>query len=206
MLYNISINEFSELIPEFSLISDIDNRGLILDIDYKIILAIVMHYKPQSAFEIGTFSGGTTSMLAENIDKVYTIDVDKDDFDINSLTKEQYGEVLPRDFVGSIYKNKNLNNVIQFFGDFNKIETVRSVRNCIKNKIGLVFIDGNHKKDSVISNTLSILSMLDYNGVVIWHDVKDGIGVLNAINSISKQIDIYRITDSWIAYHVNKSY
>ena len=65
----------------------------------------------------------------------------------------------------------------------------------IRSKILTVYIDGNHSKEYVHSDTEQAMKMLSNNGIIIWHDYDYIIhrDVFNYLNELSQTHRIYSI-------------
>lgn len=127
--------------------------------------------KPSACFEIGTFDGRTTLNLAVNGGpgcKVYTLDLPPEQWsstqlglaqgDTNFIRKESSGTR----FVGTAWAT----HITQLYGDSASFDYAP-----YEGKMDLVFIDGSHSYDYVMSDTKAALQLLKpAGGLVLWHD------------------------------------
>jgi hypothetical protein len=123
-------------------------------------LALLTHVcqelKPNLIFEIGTFIGATTRLLALNSPtdcNIITLDLP------NSLTAHEVGEK----FLSTPEKNK----IKQVSGDSKKFDY-----SPWQNKCDIVWVDGNHDYDFMVSDTNSALKLVKKGGWILWHDYR----------------------------------
>src|SRR5437899_11284845 len=118
----------------------------------------------KTAFEIGTFNGGTTRLLAEALPqdgRVWTIDLPRSEFD---------GTQAPTNFdgsqVGVAYRDSPAaHKITQILGDslrfnFDKYEQVAD----------LVLVDGGHEYANGVADTKTALRLVRSEGIVLWDD------------------------------------
>ncbi len=124
-------------------------------------------------FEIGTFDGRTTLNLALNSPiqcKVYTLDILPElvpKFSLADGERHLVGKSKP----GMPYENNRkthpaaVGKICQLLGDSAIFDDSPYRDSC-----SLIFVDGSHAYDYVISDTRLAMAMVARNGVVIWHD------------------------------------
>lgn len=173
--------EPKKIIPEVSIESVTDgSEPIIAEAEHKngnvsftelqYISKIVKFNKPKTIFEIGTFDGRTTLNIALNAPdaKIYTLDLPKQKIaktkfrvktgDLEFINKNQSGIR----FIGTDAGKR----ITQFYADSAQFDYSK-----FENSIDLVFIDGSHTYDYVISDTLAAMKLLrNKKGVIIWHD------------------------------------
>ncbi|MEM9685433.1 MAG: class I SAM-dependent methyltransferase [Bacteroidota bacterium] len=166
--------------------------------DAKILYAFVAHLKPKHLLEIGTFYGHTTYGFALNSPEsvIYTIDIHAG-MQI-PVPGFQQRELLTQADVGMLFKEKKT-NIRQRFGDSRLIETYDDIP-----AIDFAYIDGNHTHDAIITDSTHVLSLMNNNGVIFWHDYKDDghVETKQALEDLSKKtgLTIFHIEDSWLAF------
>lgn len=134
------------------------------------ISKIVRFYQPKTIFEIGTFNGRTTLNMALNAPqaKIFTLDLPKQEIaktkfrvktgDLEFINKNQSGVR----FIGT-EEGKRITQIYADSAQFDYSEH--------ENSTDLIFIDGSHTYDYVISDTLAAMTLLrNKKGVIIWHD------------------------------------
>ena len=151
----------------------------------------------QNVLEIGTFEGITSlncSLNAKN-SKVYTLDLALD----HSLDELQDKEYLDydKDLISSDKRRseilKNINNVIQLYGDSTKFDFS-------KIDYSMAFIDGGHNFQTVKSDTENILKYINKPGSVFWHDYDVTNDVGQYLLNISHEYDIKWIKNTRLCF------
>jgi len=149
------------------------------------IIKFIWHYTPQRVFEIGTFDGRTSLNMAANCpeeSKVFTLDLQKSQLNTTTLTIEQGDrEFINKDksgvrFVGTDCEKK----ITQLYGDSAVFDFAP-----YQNTMNLVFVDGSHSYDYVVSDTRNALKLLkDGKGIILWHDYGGWEGATRALNEL----------------------
>lgn len=137
------------------------------------LAAMAKFVNAQSVLEIGTFDGNTTLNFALNIApnaRVTTVDLppDWDGTYQHKTVTGFYDNVTDRKGVGAQYLQTPEANakIDQVFGDSGTIDWTK-----LPNApFDLIFIDGNHHKDYVRTDTENALKVLKPGGVICWHD------------------------------------
>ncbi len=133
-------------------------------LDYVFLKAVMLKLDFRTYLEIGTWMGESIAAVSEIADKCYSISMPDDDKEIvdyfrNVLSKNNF----------SRYFSRGRENIVHFCGDSKTFDF-----NNIKDKVDLVFIDGDHSYEGVRKDTENIFSFIDKeNSVVVWHDFKD---------------------------------
>ena len=132
---------------------------------------IVATFKPGRIFEIGTFNGRTTLNFAANSPvsaKVFTLDLPEESAGATVLRahdRDPKYKALRKvgcHFKTSIYSAK----ITQLFGDSATFDY-----SPFAGTMDLVFVDGAHSCDYVISDSLKTLPLLTPGrGITLWHD------------------------------------
>ncbi len=152
--------DFIELFPDFnetiSPYSSLYGGSLITDIG--LLKALSRKIDNCTYFEIGTWRGESVSNVAEHADKCYTLNLSN-----NALSNLGYNtEYLNQQGLYS----KNLKNVTHLRGNSFDFDFSSYYGKC-----DLVFIDGDHRYDSVVNDTEIAFKLLkDENSIIIWHD------------------------------------
>jgi predicted O-methyltransferase YrrM len=161
-------------------------HGNVSLLELLIICKMVKAINPALSFEIGTFDGRTTLNIAANSEesaKVLTLDLPRadmssavlhlDESDVRHIDKDESGSV----FAGSQLKSR----ITQLFGDSAKFDFSKYRR-----QVGLVFIDGSHSYEYVLSDSRNAVEMLSKQGVIFWHDygAEWWPGVTQALNEL----------------------
>jgi predicted O-methyltransferase YrrM len=161
---------------------------------------IVRYRKPSVVFEIGTYLGGTTLQVAANSRaKVYTLDLpptgQKDYMESKIWDPEL--DVYPNQpgirFRETSYKSR----IHQLFGDSLSFDF-----RPYHGKVDLVFIDGSHHHEFVLSDSRNALKMVSPKGIVVWHDYASyAPGVVGVLEKLAKIIPLKHVAGTSLVVH-----
>ncbi len=134
-----------------------------------LLACLVQCLQARSIFEFGTAEGRTTLQLALNSPAdaiVYTLDLPEKD----SATKYQRAFPDEGSFrnspVGSLFKNYSESTKIrQLYAD-----SASADFQALRGNVDFIFIDADHGYDYVKVDSESAFSMLNADGVILWHD------------------------------------
>jgi len=131
-------------------------------------------------FEIGSFAGGSASLMSTNskVSYCYSLDIG---YPVN---KE-----IPIRNVNNFKHNKCEYEYIE--GDSTNVDIVRQVTEKITN-IDILFIDGEHSRNGVISDFNNYEKIVKQNGYIVFDDYMDDIyspEVFGAVNEIVDGLD-----------------
>ncbi len=162
--------------------------------DYRVLSCLLKIHEPKSLFEIGTNVGGGINVMKAALPQleIFSLDLDYATMRLNS---KQY-PIGPdgTDKVGINAKGK----YTQLRGDSMKF-------NYSQYPCEAYYIDGEH--DTLHAAYESLAAFKLSPKIIIWHDsdmppVMDGIQA--AFKKYSKDYELYRVTDTRIAYAVRK--
>ena len=132
--------------------------------DQLVLQAIVAARKVRTAFEIGTFNGGTTRVLAEAVPEdgqVWTLDLPPDAFDETQTPDQFHGARI-----GEVYRSsKSAGKVTQLLGDSATFDF-----SPYEGKCDLVLVDGGHEYVHGINDTRTAFRLVAPGGVILWDD------------------------------------
>lgn len=129
-----------------------------LPTDIALLKGLCKRFDNPSFFEIGTWRGETVYNLSEVAKTTYTLNLSKKEMLDLGMT-EAYANA-------QAYFSKNLRNVVQLEGDSRTFDY-----RGLNQKFDVIFIDGNHNHDFVVSDTKKVFeSLLHENSIVVWHD------------------------------------
>jgi len=142
------------------------------------LVSLIKDVNAKTVFEIGTYKGATTSNIAYNLmkdAKIYTLDL------------------LPfLDFTpGELFKNDtNISNaIVQLYGNSTQFDFKPYYE-----KVDVMFIDGNHRYDYVISDSENALQCVRQNGYIVWDDFSQIYpGTMKAVSDICIKYDLQLI-------------
>jgi SAM-dependent methyltransferase len=186
----------------FQYLEDLNDRRLR---DAEVIGAACCNDDPKCLLEIGTATGRTTALMAQNAaaGTVYTVNIPPEEIGDGG---KNVTFAPSREEIGSYYRNKGLTNVRQILAntaywkpDFGPID--------------VAYVDGCHDADFVYSDTLKILKHCRPGSVVMWHDFNPGLAnVYQWINEVCLGVDrlysdgllrgrVLLLQDSWVGLY-----
>lgn len=142
-------------------------------LDYAFLKGLIKKFGFSTYLEIGSFIGESMDVVSSGLKKCYSISLP------DETLKSFFDEKGKINF-GSYFLNNKL-NVIQFKEDSKSFDY-----NIIKDKIDLVFIDGDHSYKGIATDTKNIFNLIDTeNTIVVWHDFKfNGYFRMPTVNAI----------------------
>jgi predicted O-methyltransferase YrrM len=141
-------------------------------------------------FEIGTFDGRTALNLAFSSPdscKILTLDL-KPDMNTEYALANGERHMVEKEMSGArIERYRKTNHQItkkmhQLYGDSARFDFTPYYNSC-----SLVFVDGSHAYDYVLSDTREALKMVKKGGIIIWHDYGIWDGVTKALEEIENK-------------------
>jgi hypothetical protein len=109
-------------------------------------------------FEIGTWRGESAAILSPGVKSCHTLCLT--DEEMRALGMHERSIASHRQF------SRDLENVMQHRGDSRTFDFAG-----VGKKFDLVFIDGDHHHDTIVSDTRNVFGHLAHeNTVVVWHD------------------------------------
>jgi predicted O-methyltransferase YrrM len=126
--------------------------------DYLLLLLLASKYKEFDYLEIGTWRGESIRNILElqNCSKAVSITLDPSEYKSTNISIYETSNVLLD------YNDKRLS---QIFADSTKFDF------STLGKFDLIFIDGDHSYDAILSDTRNALGLLkDDSSVIVWHD------------------------------------
>ncbi len=156
-------------------------------------------------FEIGTFDGRTSLNLAFSSPSncgIYTLDLALEMDTQFSLAPGERHMVEKEKSGVRIEKYRKSNSSIiakinQLFGESATFDFSPYYKSC-----SLVFVDGSHAYDYVLSDTYAAMKMVKKGGVIIWHDYGIWGGVTRALEEIEdkEQMGLKNISGTSLVY------
>ncbi len=162
------------------------------------------HLRPRRIFEIGTFRGSSTLVMAMNTrehTEILTLDLDPERREEVTFATEN-GNITGVAFtVGELFVSTPfLGKIRQLYGDSAAFDFEE-----FSQAVDLVFVDGNHRYENVRSDSEHALRMVRPGGAVLWDDYHPiwGPGVIRAIDELATEIDLVRIAGTRFALYRN---
>ena len=176
-------------------------RGMVLPlVDLLSISAMCASRQPQRVFEIGTYPGSTTLLMAMNTAasaELFTLDLRVDDMpeswlDANGNPPFEAGV----QFRDTPFQSK----IRQLFGRSDTFDF-----SPYKGTIELVYIDANHSCDAVLRDSEIAFELVSPDGIIVWDDYRwlpehsAVVGVTNALHQLSTSHDIRQLANTRLA-------
>jgi glycosyltransferase involved in cell wall biosynthesis len=191
---------------KIEIIESFEKDGNITLNELAIINGIILKENPKKIFEIGTFDGRTTLNMAYNSCdgcQIYTLDLPIEQRDHTKFEIDTYDRTLiSKDISGERIIKSDLNcksKITRLFGDSATFDYTPFYKS-----IDLVFIDGAHDFNYAFNDSKTALKLIKKdNGIILWHDYKDNVPVVTAIESFIKihpNLKIYHIQGTNLAY------
>jgi len=166
------------------------------------LAALVRHRAPRRIFEIGTFKGRTTCLLARHAPadaELLTLDLPPEavpgmavaptDGDLRYIAKPRIGECFADDPARG--------RIRQLLGDSRTFDFAPYHRTC-----DFVFVDGAHSHPFVAADTATAFELIRAGGVIVWHDYKPGCpGVLRALHAAARERALVALRGTSLAVH-----
>jgi len=186
----------------FQYLEDLNDRRLH---DAEVIGAACCNGGPACLLEIGTATGRTTALMAQNAPtgKVYTVNIPPEEI---AEGGRNVTFAPSREEIGSYYRSKGLPNIHQILANTARWEPDFG-------PIDVAYVDGCHDSDFVYNDTRKILKHCRPGSIVMWHDfnpelanvyewineVCDGVNRLYADGLVRGRI--LHLQDSWVGLY-----
>mgnify|MGYP004002273391 FL=1 len=168
--------------------------------EYKALALLTSLKNPKKVFEIGTFEGLSTHIIALN-SIIYTLDLPisetKTKYNLGKLNKVYTG------YEGELYfkGEKSESRIRCLKGDSAIFDFTK-----FKNKINFVFVDGAHTYKYTKNDTEKAFFMLKKEGVILWHDYNPSYWpeTVRFLDELATKKELYHIEGTYLVFYVNK--
>lgn len=169
-----------------------------LGVAEQIVLQVLVRARGvRTAFEIGTFNGGTTRLLAESVPEdgvVRTLDLPPATFDSTQGPERFSGSDIGRAYRDSPAAAK----IEQLYGDSRIFDF-----SPYAGSADLVLVDGGHDYELGYADSQAALSIVRPGGVVLWDDFEPyWHGLVNGICDAMEGRSLGRLAGTALAIHV----
>lgn len=181
-----------------------DNGGTRLE-ELLYLANVTKVLKPKKIFEIGTYTGRTTSIFIMNAPAdavVVTLDLPPE----ADIENHNSGDYINTDI--NLVKRRKLARYVFELGLQSRYQQVLCDSMSFdptphKGSVELGFIDGAHSYEYVKNDTEKVAEMMSERGLVMWHDY-GGKGrfkpLSDYLESLSQEIPIYRVPETSLAW------
>ena len=181
-LPSVAIDELTSPATAVALPEPVSQDGNVSLLELLVIARLVRERRPRSLLEIGTFDGRTTLALAMNAPDdavVYTLDLPAGAPTELSLERSERAFVDKPKSGARFQGTSAAAKIRQLYGD-------SATFDFSSYSAELVFVDGSHAYEYVLSDSERALSLLgDGPGVILWHDYGEWPGVTRALNRLA---------------------
>ena len=168
-------------------LDDVSIQGTVNNYDALVVAALCRHFDCRNFFEIGTYLGETTWLVAHNNPDVavYTLDLPSGDSRSDAMLELTDPYLFERWDRGVRFADTpERDRIVQLLGDSASFNY-----SPYRESIDMVFIDGSHSYSYVRSDTEAALQMLSPKGAILWHDYPAYPGVWAYLNELGKGSD-----------------
>lgn len=154
------------------------------------LAAICRHTRPQFVFEIGTYTGSSTLVMAINIPdntEIFTLDLE------------------PSETVGSAYRDtKYTARIHQLYGN-----SITFDYSDYLGKMDFVLVDADHSYECVKADSEKAFALLKPGGVIVWDDYRwldchaECVGVTRFLNELQTERKVFSILGTRFAIYVD---
>ncbi|MDR0994141.1 MAG: class I SAM-dependent methyltransferase, partial [Verrucomicrobiota bacterium] len=166
-----------------------DVSGNITPAELMMIAALVKQRAPLICFEIGTFDGRTTENMAANQPEggvCYTLDLPPQGADQAALPLAAGDLTYIRKSASGTRispQQARQGRITQLYGDSGSFDF-----SPYYGRVDLMFVDGSHSYEYVLSDTEQAFQMVKPGGIILWHDYNSRWwpGVTRALNEFHR--------------------
>ncbi len=183
----------------------LEGGGGIAPAELAILAVATALLQPRKVFEIGTFTGLTTSTFALNLPpqgSVYTMDLPLD----AASGSAELTNYIPSDV--ALVRNRRVGYFVHVLGLQERCHQILCDSKTFDptphaGSVDLGFVDGAHTYEYVKNDTEKMAAMMTEDGVVFWHDYGGQgsfRGVAEYLESLARRIPVYRIEGTTLAW------
>lgn len=195
----ISWSQFLHLFDSAPFDSNTPEASSTCDRELRALLNIAFHFQPKRILELYTSEGYTALWLARmcQTSEVLAIDICSE----MNIAKGQYNapnEIKDRLRVGRAFLGRPEENRIRLI-----IKDPSEIAFSEFNKFDLIYIDGEHSFDAILSDTKRALDCSSSNGILVWDDYQAACPqVIEFLNKLSAAVGdtIIRIETSRLCF------
>jgi predicted O-methyltransferase YrrM len=195
---------FESIFPEFQgkriVVEHLPNPGMFNPIEHLCYLALITGlFQPKVIFEIGTYRGRTALNFALNSPpdcEVYTLDLPPGSPQTAAHNVWDKNLVKRAD-PGADYRNKNdSEKITQLYGNSVSFDYTPYLA-----RADIVFVDGGHDFQTVLSDTQNALRIARPGGVVVWDDFANYGDYNDVTRAVLRCVPAVQIAESQLAIY-----
>ncbi len=181
-LPTVALDELTCASTEVALAEPVARDGNVSLVELLVLARLVRERRPRHVFEIGTFDGRTTLSLAMNARDdavVYTLDLPSEQPTELALERSERA-FIEKPISGERFQGTDAaRKIVQLYGDSATFDFTLF-------RAELVFVDGSHSYEYVLSDSLRALTLVGGRaGAIVWHDYSEWPGVTRALDHLA---------------------
>jgi len=167
------------------------------DREMRTVARVVATLSPSTMFEIGTYRGRTTTLLASCSPRsvVHTLDLAPEQMLEGGCFRE-----LDETLIGTRFRGdpQTTPRIVQHFGDSREFDY-----RPFHGKVDFVFVDASHAYEAVLNDSAAALRMVRAGGAIMWDDYHPvhGPGVMQALSKLSATTPLVWIRGTRLAFY-----
>lgn len=177
---------------------DAPDKSELPEREQRALARIVAARTPALLFEIGTYRGGTTRLLAACAPSsvVHTLDLPPEHMLEGGCFRNRDSALIGARFKGDV---QTRSRITQHFGDSREFDFTP-----FYGQVDLVFVDASHAYEAVLRDSHAALHMVRNDGIVVWDDYDPfrGVGVMRALADISAERQVAWIKGTRLAIYL----
>lgn len=132
--------------------------------DAEVLSVVAANAPTGKMLDIGTHLGRSAARMAVNSPQslVYTVNIHPEDA---QEAGELVTDILSEDQIGSFYRARNIQNIQQIYANTKNWQVPDEI-----NELSLVYVDGCHDTEFVVSDTKLLFNRVQRGGYILWHD------------------------------------
>lgn len=170
--------------------------------------ALCRYLRPARVFEIGTFTGSTTQMLAMNCPdgaEIFTLDLHPDAMAVH---RHGLGVGMPRFEPGEAFRgSRHAAKIRQLYGNSAAFDFAP-----YSGRMDLILVDADHTYDFVRADTEAAFRLLAPGGVIVWDDYlwrpehSECAGVTRCLDELKETRDVMNIAGTRLAIFAERAH
>lgn len=197
---NLPTIEFKDLVPSGRITLEVYSYldGTSLPTDIALLKALCEQRENCDYFEIGSWRGESIANVAKAANSCTSLTLSEEE-----MKDFGFGENFAK--VHGFY-SKDIDKLVTHYSDSMKFDFSK-----LGKKFDVIFVDGSHTYEGVLSDTKNVLKLLkDKNSVIVWHDFAFGVedtrfsvfkAILDAVPK-EKHKNLYRVSNTMCAVYM----
>lgn len=147
--------------------------GSTAPLERMLIAQMASHFQPATVVEIGTYRGGTTRLLLDQLPEsscIHTMDLPPEVDALHTPGTTDSRLIQHRVLGRAFQDHPRSSQITQHLGDSMKESTWDNV----PQSIDLAFIDASHSYLAVKNDTEKVLARASKDAIILWHDYSEG--------------------------------